>query len=169
MEFSLKMWRISARDVVAEIAEDDMSWILARGIAVDAYARAFPIAHAQGEGMADGAEIAAVEAYGELVQVVAAIDGNTQVDGVFLEGAEQLRLVVVLEIEIALTVLQAYACTHELFAHAEQTGVVALVHLRDINADGGLALIANGLLRQHVAAVLHCGSREDMEGKTSLS
>ena len=60
-----------------------------------------------------------VGAGGQLVEVVVAVDGDTQVYGLFTKAAEEGTLSVLFQIEEEFAVLVADAHAHELFTHAE--------------------------------------------------
>ena len=57
-------------------------------IAVKADAGAFPVAHTQGERLADRREVASVGADGELMTVLLAVDGDAQIDVTLFTGVQ---------------------------------------------------------------------------------
>ena len=57
-------------------------------IAVKADAGAFPVAHAQGERLADRREVAPVGADRELMTVLLAVDGDAQIDVTLFTGVQ---------------------------------------------------------------------------------
>ena len=109
-----------------------------------------------------------VGAGGQLVEVAIAVDGDTQVYGLFGAAAKEGTLAVLFQIEEEFTVLVADAHAHELLARTEQTGVVAVAKGRGVDGDGGLALVAYGLLRQHVTAGFQTVGGQGVEGQPAL-
>ena len=109
-----------------------------------------------------------IDAGGQLVEVAVAVDGDTQVYGLFGTAVKEGTLSVLFQIEEKLTILVADAHAHELLARAEQTGVVAVAEGRGVDSDGGLALVAYGLLRQHVTAGFQTVGGQGVEGQPAL-